>query len=42
MKHQKKKDLILLATKLNEKRSDANIVKQTVNHFLKNKNKKYT
>ena len=37
MKHQKKKDLLLLATKLIEKKPNASNAKNIINHFLKTK-----
>ena len=40
MKHQKKKDLLLLAIKLTEKIFGASYVKEYYKLFLKNKNKK--
>ena len=40
LKHQKKKDLLLLATKLIEKITDATNTKQQYQTFLKKKNKK--
>ena len=40
MKHQKRKDLLLLATKLIEKILDATSVRQQYQIFFKNKNKK--
>ena len=39
MKHHKKKDLLLLATKLIEKVADASNAKKYYQTFLKNKNK---
>ena len=40
MKHQKKKDLLLLATKLIEQILDASYAKEYYKLFLRNKNKK--